>query len=192
MITIIDYKSGNLKSISNGFKKIGCDVEITSSIEKIADSDYLVLPGVGAFGSAMENLEEFKKVIVVEGGYVNDPDDAGGETYLGISRRYNPNSKMWNIIDDIKKRFGTKGINNRLKNNQEITNEVKRIYKINYWDRLELDDIPSQKIAHELFDTAVNCGVTTSIRLAQQVCNMTITGKFTPELKHNLMQYGKV
>ena len=63
MITIIDYKSGNLKSISNGFKKIGCDVEITSSIEKIADSDYLVLPGVGAFGSAMENLEEFKKVI---------------------------------------------------------------------------------------------------------------------------------
>ena len=81
---------------------------------------------------------------------------------------------------------------NRLKNNQEITNEVKRIYKINYWDRLELDDIPSQKIAHELFDTAVNCGVTTSIRLAQQVCNMTITGKFTPELKHNLMQYGKV
>ena len=87
---------------------------------------------------------------------------------------------------------GTKGINNRLKNNQEITNEVKRIYKINYWDRLELDDIPSQKIAHELFDTAVNCGVTTSIRLAQQVCNMTITGKFTPELKHNLIQYGKV
>ena len=63
MITIIDYKSGNLKSISNGFKKIGCDVEITSNIEKIADSDYLVLPGVGAFGSAMENLEEFKKVI---------------------------------------------------------------------------------------------------------------------------------
>ncbi len=62
MITIIDYKSGNLKSISNGFKKIGCDVEITNNIEKIADSDYLVLPGVGAFGSAMENLEEFKKV----------------------------------------------------------------------------------------------------------------------------------
>lgn len=47
--------------------------------------------------------EEFKKVIVVEGGYVDDPDDIGGETYLGISRRYNPNSKMWNIIDDIKK-----------------------------------------------------------------------------------------
>ena len=70
MITIIDYKSGNLKSISNWFKKIGCDVE------KIADSDYLVLPGVGAFGSAMENLGEFKKVIHE---HVNDD-----KPFLGI------------------------------------------------------------------------------------------------------------
>ncbi len=76
MITIIDYKSGNLKSISNGFKKIGCDVNITNDLEKIADSDYLVLPGVGAFGSAMENLNEFKKVIHE---HVNDD-----KAFLGI------------------------------------------------------------------------------------------------------------
>ena len=63
MITIIDYKSGNLKSISNGFKKIGAEFQITDDKEIIAESDYLVLPGVGAFGSAMENLEPFKDVI---------------------------------------------------------------------------------------------------------------------------------
>ena len=63
MITIIDYKSGNLKSISNGFKKIGADYQITDDKEIIANSDYLVLPGVGAFGSAMENLKEFEDVI---------------------------------------------------------------------------------------------------------------------------------
>ena len=63
MITIIDYKSGNLKSISNGFKKIGADYQITDDSEVIADSDYLVLPGVGAFGSAMENLKPFVDVI---------------------------------------------------------------------------------------------------------------------------------
>ncbi len=34
MITIIDYKSGNLKAFPMDLKKIGCDVEITSSIEK--------------------------------------------------------------------------------------------------------------------------------------------------------------
>ena len=63
MITIIDYKSGNLKSISNGFKKIGADYQITDDEEIIANSDYLVLPGVVAFGSAMDNLNPFKKVI---------------------------------------------------------------------------------------------------------------------------------
>ncbi|WP_458403276.1 imidazole glycerol phosphate synthase subunit HisH [Methanobrevibacter sp.] len=63
MITIIDYKSGNLKSISNGFKKIGVDYRITDDKEIIADSDFLVLPGVGAFGSAMENLKPFEDVI---------------------------------------------------------------------------------------------------------------------------------
>ena len=63
MITIIDYKSGNLKSISNGFKKIGVDYRITDDKEVIAESDYLVLPGVGAFGSAMENLKPFEDVI---------------------------------------------------------------------------------------------------------------------------------
>ena len=63
MITIIDYKSGNLKSISNGFKKIGADYQITDDEEIIANSDYLVLPGVGAFGSAMDNLNPFKNVI---------------------------------------------------------------------------------------------------------------------------------
>lgn len=63
MITIIDYKSGNLRSISNGFKKLNCDVEITDDVEKIANAKHLVLPGVGAFGTAMKNIEPFKDVI---------------------------------------------------------------------------------------------------------------------------------
>ena len=76
MITIIDYKSGNLKSISNGFKKIGADYQITDDMQIIADSDYLVLPGVGAFGSAMENLKPFEEII---NEHVND-----GKPFLGI------------------------------------------------------------------------------------------------------------
>ena len=63
MITIIDYKSGNLKSISNAFKRIGADYRISDDRQIIADSDYLVLPGVGAFGSAMVNLKAFEDVI---------------------------------------------------------------------------------------------------------------------------------
>ena len=63
MITIIDYKSGNLKSISNGFRKIGAEYRITDDKQIIAESDHLVLPGVGAFGSAMENLKPFEDII---------------------------------------------------------------------------------------------------------------------------------
>lgn len=135
--------------------------------------------------------EEFDKVILAEGGYVNDPDDAGGETYLGISRKNNPKWIGWEVIDNIKKKYGTKGITARLKKDTALTNSAKLLYKQNYWDVLELDDIPSQSIAHEMFDTCVNCGKTTAIRIAQQVLMMTVTGKWSDELKYNLMQYGK-
>lgn len=134
---------------------------------------------------------EFNKLILSEGGYVDDPDDAGGETYLGISRNNNPKWVGWEVIDDIKKKYGTKGITARLKKDIALTNSAKLLYKQNYWDVLELDDIPSQSIAHELFDTCVNCGKTTAIRIVQQVLMMTITGKWSEELKYNLMQYGK-
>lgn len=48
MITIIDYKSGNLRSISNSFKKTGVEAIITSDPIEIANAKHLVLPGVGA------------------------------------------------------------------------------------------------------------------------------------------------
>lgn len=63
MVTVIDYGSGNLKSISNGFLKIGVKPNITNNIEEIVDAKYLVLPGVGAFASAMKNIEYFKDII---------------------------------------------------------------------------------------------------------------------------------
>ena len=133
--------------------------------------------------------EEFDKVILAEGGYINDPDDAGGETYLGISRKNNPRWVGWEVIDAEKKK-GLKNITARLKKDTALTNSAKLLYKQNYWDVLELDDIPSQSIAHELFDTCVNCGKATAIRIAQQVLMMTVTGKWSEELKYNLMQYG--
>ncbi|MDR3291455.1 MAG: imidazole glycerol phosphate synthase subunit HisH [Methanobrevibacter sp.] len=64
MVTVIDYGSGNLKSISNGFLKIGVKPKITNNVEEIADAKYLVLPGVGAFASAMKNIEDFKDLII--------------------------------------------------------------------------------------------------------------------------------
>ena len=63
MITIIDYGSGNLKSIKNGFSKIGATSKVSSSVKEIKDAEALVLPGVGAFGNAMKSVGAYKDVI---------------------------------------------------------------------------------------------------------------------------------
>lgn len=133
---------------------------------------------------------EFDKLILAEGGYINDPDDNGGETYLGISRKANPKWAGWSAIDKIKKQYGTKNITARLKKDVALTNSAKFYYKTNYWDVMDLDDVPSQRIAHEIFDTGVNMGVAAAIRIAQKVCGMTVTGKWSSELYYNLIKYG--
>jgi imidazole glycerol-phosphate synthase subunit HisH len=56
MIVITDYGVGNLSSVKNGFAQAGFDTVISSDQEHIAAAQGLVLPGVGAFGSAMNNL----------------------------------------------------------------------------------------------------------------------------------------
>jgi imidazole glycerol phosphate synthase, glutamine amidotransferase subunit len=56
MITIIDYKTGNLGSIQNILKRIGEDSVVTSDKDEIALATKLILPGVGAFDTGMRNL----------------------------------------------------------------------------------------------------------------------------------------
>ena len=58
MITIIDYKTGNLGSIQNILKKIGELSVVTSDKNVIAEARKLILPGVGAFDTGMKNLVE--------------------------------------------------------------------------------------------------------------------------------------
>lgn len=76
MIAIMDYGTGNLKSIRNGFLKVGVDATITRDPYKIERSDALILPGVGAFGRAMKHLEDYKYLIH---DYINS-----GKPFLGV------------------------------------------------------------------------------------------------------------
>ncbi len=55
-IAIIDYKMGNLASLRNSFEKIGATAVVESDPDKIATYDKVLLPGVGAFGDAMDHL----------------------------------------------------------------------------------------------------------------------------------------
>lgn len=56
MITIVDYGMGNLSSVFNMLKKIGVPAEISSDTEVIKKAAKIILPGVGAFDNAMENI----------------------------------------------------------------------------------------------------------------------------------------
>jgi len=66
MIGIVDYNMGNLASVKNAFAKLGKDTVVESNPEKFKEYDKLILPGVGAFGDAMEHLRERKMVNAIK------------------------------------------------------------------------------------------------------------------------------
>lgn len=65
MITIVDYGMGNLGSIFNMFKKLKIESKITSDLQEIGEAEKILLPGVGAFDTAMKKIDEdgFREVL---------------------------------------------------------------------------------------------------------------------------------
>ncbi len=56
MITIVDYQMGNLRSVQKAIEHVGGEAQITSDPQEIARAEKLILPGVGAFGDAMDEI----------------------------------------------------------------------------------------------------------------------------------------
>ncbi|MHC4557095.1 MAG: imidazole glycerol phosphate synthase subunit HisH [Planctomycetota bacterium] len=70
MIVVIDYNVGNVKSVCNAFRYIGCEVELSCEPEAIENATGIVLPGVAAFGyavSALGSLAELIKKVALSG-----------------------------------------------------------------------------------------------------------------------------
>ncbi len=76
MISIVDYGMGNLGSVGNAFEAIGSKVEITQDPSALKNAAAIVLPGVGAFGDGMKNLEKLDMI------------DALSEEILGKKKPY--------------------------------------------------------------------------------------------------------
>jgi imidazole glycerol-phosphate synthase subunit HisH len=72
MITIIDYKTGNLGSIQNILKRIGEASVVTSDPAVIANATKLILPGVGAFDTGMKNLTELGLIDILNKKVINE------------------------------------------------------------------------------------------------------------------------
>ena len=66
MIAIIDYDAGNIKSVEKALQYLGEEAVITRDREEILASDKVILPGVGAFGDAMEKLHQYGLVDTIQ------------------------------------------------------------------------------------------------------------------------------
>ena len=78
MIAIVDYGMGNLRSVSKAFESVGHRAVVTRDPATIRDARHVVLPGVGAFGDCMANLERFNLVEPVRSSIQS------GKPFLGI------------------------------------------------------------------------------------------------------------
>jgi imidazole glycerol-phosphate synthase subunit HisH len=78
MIAIIDYDMGNLRSVQKAFEAVGHRAVVTRNRQVIADASHVVLPGVGAFGDCMRNLETYDLIDPIK------QSIASGKPFLGI------------------------------------------------------------------------------------------------------------
>lgn len=101
--------------------------------------------------------QAFAKLILHEGGYVDDRRDSGGQTKYGISKAAYPNEDIANLTVD----------------------RAKAIYLADYWGPAGCDALPDAA-KMQVFDAAVNHGVKTAIRLLQKAVGAIADGAFGP------------
>jgi lysozyme family protein len=92
-------------------------------------------------------------IMYFEGGYIDDPNDSGGETKYGISKRTFPEEDIKNLTID----------------------RAREIYKKHYWDKIQADKMPDG-VNTMVFDFAVNAGVYRAIKELQKVLKVTSDG----------------
>lgn len=78
MLALIDYGVGNLHSVAKAFERVGGDVKLTCAAADIELADKIILPGVGAFGDCMKNLEATGLIPTIKA------QIAAGKPILGI------------------------------------------------------------------------------------------------------------
>jgi glutamine amidotransferase len=78
MIAIIDYDAGNLRSVEKALNLLGQETCVTKDTRLIKSADKVILPGVGSFGDAMNNLERFDLIDTIK------DVAASGKPFLGI------------------------------------------------------------------------------------------------------------
>lgn len=110
--------------------------------------------------------DSFDRLLGHEGGYVDDPTDPGGETNWGISKCSYPNVDIKNLT-----RWAAQDI-----------------YRRDFWDMIHADKLPDG-VAFQLFDFAVNSGISTAVRYLQRAVGTADDGHWGPQSQAALERY---
>ena len=123
-----------------------------------------------------------------EGGYANNPADAGGEAYKGISRKYWAQWRGWAIIDRVKAallkppvydsteyRHWVEYCNSLLAKKTGLQELVFSFYRVTFWDSQRLGEIADQMLANWAYDHHVNAGGR-GIKWLQEAAGVTADG----------------
>jgi lysozyme family protein len=105
----------------------------------------------------MDFTTAINRTLGVEGGYVNDPNDPGGETKFGISKRAYPDVDIKNLTRE----------------------QAVAIYKRDFWDRAHIDAMPAL-LQYQALDFAVNSGIEIAVRKLQFAAGVADDGHWGP------------
>ena len=105
----------------------------------------------------MDFYKAFDRLMGHEGGYTNNPDDPGGETNWGISKRAYPNVDIKNLTRD----------------------QAKNIYYRDYWQKCHIGELP-EAVQFDMFDMAVNSGISAAVKTIQRALGVTADGVWGP------------
>lgn len=144
-ITILDYNMGNLFSVKNAFLSFGVETKISSNSTEFGESDALIIPGVGAFGEAVDNLKKRNLINPIIDFYNT------GKPIMGIclglqlffenSEEFGYNKGLGIIKGDVLK-FKT-NIDSKQKIPHMGWNKVLNEKNETFWEKSPLNDIPN-------------------------------------------------
>ncbi|MCF0199122.1 MAG: hypothetical protein HUK02_07330 [Bacteroidaceae bacterium] len=111
-------------------------------------------------------------VLQWEGLWVNDPKDAGGETYRGICRKLYPKLQVWKSLDALK----DSALKRKYKGTQAELDEIGDIYYNLYYKTSAADKINNARLALYLYNFAVNAGPVRAKKLLQKAAGVKVDG----------------
>lgn len=114
---------------------------------------------------------KFEKGNLVNG-YVNDKDDAGGETVYGITRKNFPKLKVWASLDKLNGVVAKRGY----KIPQDEMEEIMNVYYKNFYQRVNAEAFNDVCLGMQIFDFAINAGVSTAVKTLQRLMHITVDG----------------